>query len=577
MRSAGRSVKGAGVRARLTFSGEVEEAPDWALRTIAESLTRWLVEEQAGRTDLQQQRASTIELTELGQVSSFFEIVVEEPGMAGRRFRYLLRARPLSDSDSNFPARDVRYTAEALLVLEWPAHLLSAGDQVSCLIWRQAAAVGPRNAAQDLAQRWLLSELGGAFPRKEIAPKLPQARPTPLLGREEESKTALAVLLPPRVSAGVLSVTAPGGTGKSFFLKHLRQVTEGRVVWASVDHQGLQAEEDALALMARVLTVLAQGLENQGVTMSHFGKELRLFHKGRESDAKPSGFLGHFRKAAETAAGIHPVLGAASAGVAFLASWGEQVQEESEAVARDDALQALTRAFLNDLANWSAKEKSSYVLWRRPVLVFDTYEWLAPLVDVWLRTRLLGDELLAKAGAAVIVAGRDHLFKVDTRWSELAPLLTSLELRPFSKATASLFLSQLKTPEDRFEELYELTKGSPLFLALVAHIGNTEEAVAILSERILEEVPRQHWSDFRRSSLLDSFAPSTLSVLFPEKGEEERRALLDLLRRATFTVASDGGSVFAPAVREVLKRSLRLELGAKGCSDLESSLRELDC
>lgn len=455
----------------------------------------------------------------------------------------------------------MKFTAEALLVLEWPQQLLTSPEGVSCLVWSQAAAVGARNAAQDLVQRWLAHELGGTFARKEVfAGKALSRQVPPLLGRDEEINAATRMLLSPRTEAGIIGITAPGGTGKSYFLKHLKECVEGRVVWAGIDHQGLKDGEDGVDLVARVLARLAQGMESQKVSMGRFAKELRHFQKARES-AEPSGMLGHLRKAAETAAGINPVLGAASAGVAFLTSWGQQIKEESEAVARDDALLALTVAFTQDLVEWSSRERAGSLLWRRPVLIFDTYEWLAPVLDVWLRTQLLSSRLLREAGAAVIVAGRDHLFKVDTRWSEFAPQLTSLELRPFAPATAKAFLRELKASEERFEELYELTQGSPLFLSLAAHIKAPEEAIAILSDRILEEVPREHWSDFRHAAVLERFTPGTLEKLFPQKDETARSALNEMLARASFTVAGPSGRVFAPSIRGVLCRSLRLELG----------------
>ena len=161
----------------------------------------------------------------------------------------------------------------------------------------------------------------------------------------------------------------------------------------------------------------------------------------------------------------------------------------------------------------------------------------------------------------MVIAGRDHLFKVDTRWSEFASEMTSIELRPFSPALARAFLRELKASEDRFTELYELTQGSPLFLSLVAHIEQPEEAIGILSGRILEEVPREHWNDFRHAALLESFTPNALESLFPDKDGPAREALLERLAHASFTLSGPDGRAFTPPVREVLRRSLRLELG----------------
>lgn len=579
IRTAGQTVKGAGDRVRLSFSGEVEEAPDWELREIAESLTGWLLEECQGATDLQQQKPSTVELTELGQVQSFFAIVMEEPGVAGRRFRFIIRGRPLADLEANFPSQDEQqFTAQLLLVRSWPSELRLEPATVSCLVWDQAAAVGPRNSAHDLAQRWLGAALSGGFARKKVLPpgfKTGHSS-TPLLGRDAELSLACQVLLTPRPrrrpETVVLALAAPGGTGKSYFLRCLKEELGPRVVWAGVDHQSMEPAGDGVDMLAKVLAGLAKGLQAQGLSMSTFRKEYLRFQKSRDSEQSRGGIFSHVRKALETAAGINPVLGAASAGAAFLASWGEEMSEQSEALAKDDTLLALTRSFKDDLREWSDEERSVALFWRRPVLVFDTYEWLAPLVDVWLRTQLLSDDLFSGSQTVVVLAGRDHPLKVDTRWAEFAQSMAVIELKPFSKAVAERFLEQLKVPPERFESLYELTGGLPLFLSLVAHIPSVDEAGESLGKRILEEVPREYWSDFRHASLLSRFTAADLGKLFPDRSAEEIEGLLAKLGSATFTESSARRRAFSPAVARILRRNLELEVGPDTMQELQRRL-----
>ncbi len=576
LKTAGQTVKGAGDRVRLTFTGEVEETPHWELRAMAESLTQWLVEECRGTADLQQQKPSTVELSELGQIHSFFEIVMEEPGITGRRFRFIVRARPLAALESNFPTLEGQhFDAQLLLVRSWPPELTAEPKSVSCLVWAQAAAIGPRNSAQDLGQRWLSATLGGSFARKKVLPtKLKVAKAsTPLLGRDKELTLAREILLTPSPSeGGLLALAAPGGTGKSYFLRALKQEVESRVIWAGVDHQCLGQVGDGVEFIAKTLSALAKGLESLNLSMSGFRKEYLRFQKSRGAEEAQGGIFNHVRKALESAAGINPVLGAASAGATFLASWNEEVKEQSEALARDDAVLALTRAFKDDLREWSERERSQVLLWRRPVLVFDTYEWLAPLVDVWLRTQLLADDLFAKSQTVVVLAGRDHPLKVDTRWAEFSSAMTVIELKPFPKSTALEFLKQLKAPEARFDELYELTGGLPLFLSLVAHISSVEEASEILGKRILEEVPRELWSDFRRASLLEHFTPTELAKLFSERSREELESLLRRLGDATFAESGEGRRAFTPAVGAILRRNLLVEVGPEAYQALQERL-----
>lgn len=579
LKPAGRTVKGAGLRVRLSFSGEVEESPPWEVREIAESLTEWLARECKGSADLQQQKPSTVELQELGQVQSFFSVVLEEPGVTGRSFRFVVRARPLRELESNLPSHQEQdFTAQLVIVREWPKELEVESKAVSFLVWDSAAAVGPRNAAQDLAQRWLTEELGGAFARKKVGATKGRSRQasSALLGREHELAAARAVLLTPdtRSSAqgGVLALAAPGGTGKSFFLRHLKASVEGRVLWAGVDHQGLADAVEPTEALGRILADLAKGLESQGLSMGSFRKEYFKFQQSRGKTEVKSGLFGHVRKALESAAGFNPALGAASAGAAFLASWGDEVKAQSESLARDDLIVALTRSFKDDLSAWSQKAKEGAILWRRPVLVFDTYEWLAPLVDVWLRTRLLSDDLFPECQAVVVVAGRDHPLKVNTRWAEFGTAMTVLELKPFPDAVARKFLEQLKAPPERWDELLKLTNGLPLFLSLAAHISNVDEAVSVLSERILEEVPHAARADFRRASLLEQFTASDLERLFPERTPEEREALLRQLDVATFTQAKHSRKSFTPAVGAILQRAFELEVGSSAYQKLQQSL-----
>ena len=92
LRSAGQTAKNAGGRAVLTFSQGVNATPEMGVRPLAESLVKWLVEEQLGEAELQQQKPSTVELTELGEHSSQYVVQFDEPGLMGRSFRFVFRA-----------------------------------------------------------------------------------------------------------------------------------------------------------------------------------------------------------------------------------------------------------------------------------------------------------------------------------------------------------------------------------------------------------------------------------------------------------------------------------------------------
>lgn len=586
LRSAGQTAKNAGGRAALTFSKDVDSTTQTSLRELAESLTQWLVQEHQGKADLQQQKPSTVELSELGQVSTLYEVVMDEPGLLGRKFRFVFREKPLLDYQSNFgQTTDQVYDEQALIVLSWPQNLTKEAKNLGVIVWDKASLVGRRNPAHDLAQKWLADFAGGTFPSKRVAPKtkLKEARTVPLFGRKEELALAQRLVLSPRDRTDegrpLISLAAPGGTGKSYFLKALKAQVGHRVLWTGVDHQGMAEESSGAGFLGRILAQLAQGLEEQSVDMSNFGKELRSFKKQLEQeDGEPTGFFAHIRKAAETAAGINPILGAVSAGVVFLTSWGQQAKEESEALARDNAVKALTDAFKTDLARYTQEASSESLCWRRPVIVFDTYEWLAPLVDTWMRIEFLADDFLNETKCVVVLSGREHLLRTDTRWSEWQHMVTNVTLGSFDRAISFEYLESLGVDKERWEPVYEMTEGLPLFLSLATHISEADQAVSILSERVLEEVSAEHHEQFLKASLLHSIDRQSVAQLFSEASEEEVVELTKRLTDATFTVAQDGKRAFLPPVRRILRKALILEHGQSRVSELEASLAERsDC
>lgn len=564
LRSAGKSAREVGERAALSLTSVVEETPECTLRELAEDLTAWLVAEHQGKAELQQQKPSTVELTELGQVSVFYEVRLEEPGLLGRSFRLVLRARPLSDWWANLPGGEEAFHAEALLVMEWPAQLLKEPEELAVAIWDSASTVGKRNSALDLLQRFFQARLGGRFAERRVVEKFKKRsfKTVPIVGRSETLERLEALLLQPRPRRlrhqHIVSLAAPGGTGKSYFLKSLRSRVGERVLWAGVDHQVLEEESSSLNLVGGLLIRLARQLEEQGLSMSRFGKEALAFRKatsGSDSDS-PSGVLAHLKKAAQTAAGANPLLSAVSAGVVFLTSWGEQAQKESESLARDNALRSLTQAFQDDLAAYREKVENECLCWSPPVIVFDTYEWLSPLTDVWIRTEFLAEDFLERSGALLVLAGREHLLRTDTRWSEWQHQTVAVSLKPLERGDAFLYLESLNVPPERFEELYQLTEGLPLFLNLAAHIEELDSAVNALVKRVLEEVDESSHPHFLRAARLDNFDSASLKAEFEALSDDELSTLREQLLKASFTVESQGKRAFTPPVRRIFERAL---------------------
>lgn len=568
IRSAGRTAKDAGGRASLTFASEADGTPALGIREIAEQFTAWLVQEHQGKADLQQQKPSTVELCELGQEGSYYLVTLDEPGMMGRTFRFVFRSKPCDDFAANLPPAEGVHS-QALMLLRWPAEQVQGPKEEGVMVWDSATFLGKRNPAVDILQSWLHAEFGGTFPARRLLPAgvLKKNSSVPLFGREEEAKLFKSLVLAPSqrelASKSIISLAAPGGTGKSYFLKSLKAEVGHRVLWAGVDHQGIEDESSPVALLGHLLAKLAIQLEEQSVKMDSFGRELRTFRKRveQEDSNEPGGFFGHLRKAAEGAAGVNPALAAVSAGVIFLTSWGQEAKEESEALAKDNMVRALTDAFKSDLRTYCEKARSEALCWSRPVIVFDTYEWLAPLVDVWMRTEFLSTDFLQDTGVCLVLAGRENLLKVDTRWSEWQHFMSNIALTAFDRSITEEYLESLGVERERHDDLFSLSEGLPLFLSLAVNIPEHDTAVGVLAKRVLEEVPKQRHEDFLKASLLDSFDRDSLKALFPQREDGEIEELMAALVAATFTVAQDGKRAFLQSVRRILSKALVLEIG----------------
>jgi energy-coupling factor transporter ATP-binding protein EcfA2 len=131
----------------------------------------------------------------------------------------------------------------------------------------------------------------------------------------------------------------------------------------------------------------------------------------------------------------------------------------------------------------------------RSVVLFDTYERLAPLDD-WVRTGLLPR---LPATALTVVAGRvppGSAWRADPAWREL---LRVVSLRNLSPQESAQYLQACGVDPARHEQLVEVAHGHPLGLSLLADVvirgGEaaadplTPDLVGSLLRRFVEVVP----------------------------------------------------------------------------------------
>jgi hypothetical protein len=139
------------------------------------------------------------------------------------------------------------------------------------------------------------------------------------------------------------------------------------------------------------------------------------------------------------------------------------------------------------------------------VLIFDTYELLAPL-DAWLRESVLAE---LPASTTVVLAGRnppDPAWRVELEWGGLT---RTMALPNLSAAESQTYLTARGIAAEQHAAVLAFTHGHPLALSLVAdalnrgdsigdfHPRDSPDVVRTLLERLLQGMP-----DARRRSAL---------------------------------------------------------------------------
>jgi hypothetical protein len=197
----------------------------------------------------------------------------------------------------------------------------------------------------------------------------------------------------------------------------------------------------------------------------------------------------------------------------------------------------------------------------RKVLLFDTYERLAPLDD-WVRTRLLPR---LPASALTVIAGRsppDPAWRADPGWGDL---LRVVSLRNLTPTESVELLSRSGVDESLHRRILELTHGHPLGLALLADVACrggeiamdplAPDLVAVLLRRFVDIVP----SDLHRRVLeVCALARATTEALLRDALElDDAHDLFTWLRGLSFVFPGNDGLYPHDLARDVLDADLR--------------------
>lgn len=545
-----------GRRAALAFASVGQSPPEFALEEIATSLAGWFELKSRGETELSREKPSTVDLQAENRRNSF-SLNFTEPGFLGKTYRFMFEELATPKLLERAAAKVKGVSQTLLLVRQWPPDLFQE-PEVPTFVWNHAAQLGPKGKAGDFVGMWLVDFVGFRFRHLDLVEKTRQKAPDGLfLGRTREVTVFEELLEGDPEQARVVSVTAQGGSGKSYFLKRLSELYAPRLLFARVDHQSLKFENDSVSGLANLFKDLAAELDKRGCSTPEFDKAFAGYLRSSESgDGEPRGFTGAIKRTVQTMGAINPILAAVGAGIDLVANWSSELQEESEALAHDAIIRTLTRALIEDLQSFVDQQRKRYMLWRRPVLAFDTYEILALVVDPWLRTELLTREDFRSLGAVVMVAGRHPLLQVNTRWAEHQEFLRHLHLKPFSEEEANAYLERLGVEPERRPDLIEMAQGYPLFLNLAAHSSSRGSALQALATRVLEETQEADREVFLVASVGQSFDRERLGRALERDLDEEtwKRTVA-----ATFVESEGGRWRISEPARGVLEGVLELE------------------
>jgi energy-coupling factor transporter ATP-binding protein EcfA2 len=197
----------------------------------------------------------------------------------------------------------------------------------------------------------------------------------------------------------------------------------------------------------------------------------------------------------------------------------------------------------------------------RVVVLFDTYERLAPLDD-WVRTTLLPR---LPATALTVAAGRTppgSAWRADPAWREL---LRVVSLRNLSPEESRQYLDACGVDPARHDQLVEVAHGHPLGLSLLADVvvrgGEaaadplTPDLVGTLLRQFLEVVPG---GLHRRALEVCALARVTTEALLREVlGLEDAHELFAWLRELSFVESGPDGVFPHDLARDALEADLR--------------------
>lgn len=336
------------------------------------------------------------------------------------------------------------------------------------------------------------------------------------IGREAELALFRELLQQDEPEYSILLVHGVGGVGKTWLLNQWEhEVREKKYAGARVDEEQPSVE--------RILKKFRDDFVKQGFKFKEFDKSSQKFRqlkseaekalheweeKREEGIAKTAGrvtgksavvlakLFTPSREALEFLGGGEKVEQVFAEGFGYLRKWCKS-KEDLEFL--ENPLLHLTRHFIHDLNRIAGKQ--------RIILFFDTYEYLAPYCDEWLRNVFLKGDLCDSNQIMFVFAGR---YAFSPCWLDYQSLTRQIPLDVFTDEEAQNYLSLRGiTNPQTVEEILKTSGKLPVYLAMLTSQANgsaqeSGQPTESVVERFLKWIPKSE-SEKRRAVIACAF------------------------------------------------------------------------
>lgn len=167
------------------------------------------------------------------------------------------------------------------------------------------------------------------------------------------------------------------------------------------------------------------------------------------------------------------------------------------------------------------------------ILILDDYEAIHELVEDFLVGALIQELASAPFQSLLIVLCRDDLQSTHPGWAQHCSryLADPIRLCPFSEKAAAAWLQESGIPESRWQTIFLATHGYPFLLSLVIEEAAEQGDSVVFLRRFYDRTTRwmtetqKGW--FLRTCYLDFVNEDTLSLIFPDASDAEISQIQD--------------------------------------------------